>query len=272
MSGPGDVGGEVSGEEAAWRQLVAQYDLTVGQDLDNPPWPERESLPAPRQRPARRPIAPGGAGQEGARDGPEPDSTAQGSTAQGSTAQGSTAQGSTARDGPGPDSTAQGSTAQGSTAQDNTTLDGTTLDGTTLDGTTLDGTTLDGTTLDGTTLDGTIQDNAPATHADGHFADRTRIIRHASDPRSYSPPDEPEDGRYVPAPLPPVRLDPVAKGAWVGLVGGPAYLLIGVLLGWTISGIAAFAAIAAFVVGFVILVLRLGDGSKRDDDDDGAVV
>lgn len=107
---------------------------------------------------------------------------------------------------------------------------------------------------------------------DGYYIDRTRIVKPATDPRNYTPPDEPEDERYVPAPLPPVKLDPLAKIAWTALIGGPAYLLISVLLGWTISGFAAFAAIAAFVVGFVILVLRLGDGSRRDDDDDGAVL
>jgi hypothetical protein len=226
MSGPGDVGGEVSGEEAAWRQLVAQYDLTVGQDVDNPPWPERESLPEPGRRQARSSIAPDGAGRDGVQD----------------------------------------AMGQDGTAQDSAALDRTAEDRAALDGTAHPGTTQDGTTQRGAAQYGL------AANADGYFADRTRIIRHASDPRSYSPHDEPEDERFVPAPLPPLKLDPVAKAAWVGLIGGPAYLLIGVLLGWTISGIAAFAAIAAFVVGFVILVLRLGDGSKRDDDDDGAVV
>lgn len=237
MSGPGDVGGEVSGEEAAWRELVAHYDLAANQDLDNPPWPDRESLPEPGQWPARRSIAADGARQDGTQDSLERDGTA--------------------GDGLG---------------RDRPPLDGTPLDGTPLDDAALDDTALDGTPVDRMPLDGLGRDGAAANPAEGYYVDRTRIVRHASDPRNYSPPDEPEDERYVPAPLPPVTLDPVAKGAWVGLIGGPAYLLIGVLLGWTISGIAAFAAIAAFIVGFVILVLRLGDGSSRDDDDDGAVV
>jgi hypothetical protein len=102
-------------------------------------------------------------------------------------------------------------------------------------------------------------------------ADRTRVIRFAGDPRSYAPPEE-EDEPYVPAPLPPpAKLDAIAKAAWAGLIGGPLYLLMATFLHWTISGVTAFAAIAAFVGGFVTLVIRLGD-RNRDDDDDGAVV
>jgi hypothetical protein len=69
-----------------------------------------------------------------------------------------------------------------------------------------------------------------------------------------------------------MRMDPVSKGAWVALIGGPGYLLLGTLLQWTISGAEALAAIAAFITGFVILVLKMGDRPPRDEDDDGAVV
>jgi hypothetical protein len=76
----------------------------------------------------------------------------------------------------------------------------------------------------------------------------------------------------VPPPLP--RLDPVTKGAWLALFGGPLYLLISTAVGATISGLAAFLAVAAFVGGFVILVLRMDNGRPPDSgsDDDGAVV
>ena len=76
----------------------------------------------------------------------------------------------------------------------------------------------------------------------------------------------------VPPPLP--RLDPVTKGAWLALFGGPLYLLISTATGATISGLAAFLAVAAFVGGFVILVLRMDNGRPPDSgsDDDGAVV
>jgi hypothetical protein len=76
----------------------------------------------------------------------------------------------------------------------------------------------------------------------------------------------------VPPPLP--RLDPITKGAWLALFGGPLYLLISTAIGATISGLAAFLAVAAFVGGFVILVLRMDNGRPPDSgsDDDGAVV
>ena len=76
----------------------------------------------------------------------------------------------------------------------------------------------------------------------------------------------------VPPPLP--RLDPVTKGAWLALFGGPLYLLISTAIGTTISGLAAFLAVAAFIGGFVILVLRMDNGRPPDSgsDDDGAVV
>jgi hypothetical protein len=102
--------------------------------------------------------------------------------------------------------------------------------------------------------------------------DRTRVIRPAGDPRAYSPPEE-DDERYVPVPLPPpTRLDSVSKAALVGVLGGPGYLILSVFLHWTISAAAAFVAVAAFIAGFVTLVVRLGDRPRRDDDDDGAVL
>ena len=85
-----------------------------------------------------------------------------------------------------------------------------------------------------------------------------------------------DDEHYVPPPPPPLpSLPPIAKGAWLALFGGPAYLLIATLVGWTISGLWMFIAIGAFIAGFTILVLHLGDkdsGPSDPDDDDGAVV
>jgi hypothetical protein len=111
---------------------------------------------------------------------------------------------------------------------------------------------------------------------DGSYrpGERTHVVRPAGDPRSYTPPDEDDDDRYVPAPLPPpAKLDPISKGALAAVIGGPGYLLIAsVFLHWTISATAAFVAIAAFIGGFVTLVVKLGDRSRRDDDDDGAVL
>ncbi|MFD0902711.1 hypothetical protein [Actinomadura sediminis] len=97
---------------------------------------------------------------------------------------------------------------------------------------------------------------------------RARVIKPAAEPEF---PAEDEDGHYVPPPPPPLpAADPLTKGAWVALVGGPVYLLVTVILDWEVPGWAAFLAVAAFIGGFVTLVLRMGDEPR--DGDDGAVV
>jgi hypothetical protein len=95
-----------------------------------------------------------------------------------------------------------------------------------------------------------------------------------SSPRSWTAPDDEESEHYVPPPPPPLpSMSPVTKGAWVALFGGPTYLLVATLASWQVAGWALFLAIAAFIGGFTVLALRLGD---RPDDtsgpDDGAVV
>jgi hypothetical protein len=176
MSGPGDIDGEVSGEEAAWRDLVARFDAPCETDVTDAPWPAEEDLPGPDTAAAGLPSTEG----------------------------------------------------------------------------------------------------EPASQADDAVSpvDRTRVIRPASDPRSWTPAEEEdEDEPYVPPQLPPpARMDAVTKGAWVALVCGPGYLLLATLAGWTISGTEALVAIAAFIAGFVVLVMKMGDRPKRDDDDDGAVL
>jgi hypothetical protein len=93
-------------------------------------------------------------------------------------------------------------------------------------------------------------------------------------PRDTQAPQDPADEHFVPPPPPPLpRIDPVTKGAWLALFGGPFYLLVATAVGWEISGLAAFLAVAAFVGGFVVLVLRMDSGGPRDSGpDDGAVV
>jgi hypothetical protein len=87
------------------------------------------------------------------------------------------------------------------------------------------------------------------------------------------PVEEPEDHFVPPVPPPLPRLQPATKLAWIALFGGPLYLLIATATGATISGLAAFLAVAAFVGGFVVLVLRMDNGRPPDSGpDDGAVV
>ena len=106
---------------------------------------------------------------------------------------------------------------------------------------------------------------------------RARRIRARKAPPPRRGPEDDEEHFIPPAPPPLPRLDPITKGAWAALFGGPGYLVVATAAGWTVSGIAAFFAVAAFVTGFAILVLRMNEPSGPgpggpDDGDDGAVV
>jgi hypothetical protein len=198
MSGSGDIDGEVSGEEAAWRDLVARFDEPAGTDSATAPWPARENLPETETAVAGVTGAPGETAPDAADSARATESVA-----------------------PSDSQARPGLSRPGDIARP---------------------------------------------------ADRTRIVKPAGDPRSWMAAEE-EDEQYVPDPLPPpARMDPVTKGAWVALICGPAYLLLGTLVGWTISGSEALAAIAAFIAGFIILVVKMGDRPSRDDNDDGAVL
>ncbi|WP_067478343.1 hypothetical protein [Actinomadura hibisca] len=98
-----------------------------------------------------------------------------------------------------------------------------------------------------------------------------RVVKAADDDTDDYPPPADDEGHYVPPPPPPLpAADPLTKGAWLALVGGPLYLLVTVILDWDVPGYAAFLAVAAFIGGFVTLVLRMGDEPRGPDD--GAVV
>jgi hypothetical protein len=207
MTGAGDADGEISRDEATWRDLVARFDRPADTTLTEAPWPAREDLP--------------GSAATG-REAPR-----------------------TAADAPGQDIPGKPSPAADpvSTAPDQPP--------------------------------GARPGVRSLPEPGGYQpTDRTRVVRPAGDPRSYTPPDEDDNERYVPAPLPPpAKLDVISKAALVAVIGGPGYLLIAsVFLHWTISALAAFVAVAAFIGGFVTLVVKLGDRSRRDDDDDGAVL
>jgi hypothetical protein len=94
-------------------------------------------------------------------------------------------------------------------------------------------------------------------------------------PARGMPKDDPDDEHFVPPTPPPLpRLDPVTKGAWAALFGGPGYLVLATAAGWSIPALAAFCAVAAFVAGFAVLVLRMHgpESEGPDDNDNGAVV
>lgn len=83
--------------------------------------------------------------------------------------------------------------------------------------------------------------------------------------------EDEDEGHFIPPPPPPLpSADTTTKAAWAALFGGPLYLLIAAVLSWQVPGWVAFLAVAAFVGGFVTLVLRMGDDPR--DPDDGAVV
>jgi len=85
--------------------------------------------------------------------------------------------------------------------------------------------------------------------------------------------DVPPAERFVPPTPPPLpRLEPYQQLAWVGLVGGPAVLLVAVLFSLSLPTLVSGLAVGGFVAGFVTLVATMRD---RDDDIDpgsGAVV
>ncbi len=138
------------------------------------------------------------------------------------------------------------------------------------------------------------RDQGPTGYSPGAVGDRARVIRPAATPPvpaapASSPPvgassahdAGPDDDagdtteeHYVPPPPPPLpHLDPVTKGAWAALFGGPTYLLLTSFLGWTVPGWAALLAVMAFVGGFAVVVLRLGDGPSRGaGPDNGAML
>lgn len=251
----GGAGGGVSREEAAWRDLVARFDLPAS-PLAEAPWPAREHLPAPpplpgpdaataplrpAEPPAPKPPGPGHAGPAG------PDHTGPRHAAP------------AAPDHAGPPRAfpaPPGHARPGHAGPDHSGQAG-----------------LAGSPPAGPAQPGRPQPPRWDWPGSGQ-SDAARVVRPAGDPRSYTPPPDDADERYVPTPLPPpARLDSVSKLALAGVIGGPAYLLIvSLFLHWDISPTAAFIAVAAFIGGFVTLVVKLGDRPRRDDDDDGAVL
>lgn len=86
------------------------------------------------------------------------------------------------------------------------------------------------------------------------------------------PGDEEDNDRYVPPAPPPLpRGDFLTTLAWVGVLGGPLFLLIAALAWHDMPAELILAGVAAFIGGFVLLVARMPN-EHPDDPDDGAVV
>jgi len=241
-----DPDDDMSGDQAAWRDLVARLELPQYVDPASAPWPERENLGSTA---AAQPDSADGADQDRLQAAAgQPESAA--GTNSGSAGSAGSAAGTRSGQGTGADRSrvirpasflpfASESAVPVSPAP-------------------------------GSSTRGPAEHRAPddpAAEEDCDYAEADADI----DFLGYY--DELDD-RYVPPPVPaPPRLDPVARGAWTALFGGPGYLFVATLLNWQVPGWAALAGIIAFVAGFTVLVFRLGDGpSRRDGPDQGAVV
>ena len=89
-----------------------------------------------------------------------------------------------------------------------------------------------------------------------------------------SDPDAPapaEEGFVPPEPPPIPRGDLMTRLLWGGAIGGPLFLLVAAIAWRDAPRMLILAAVAAFVGGFVMLVVRMPH-DREDDDDDGAVV
>ncbi|GAA0414627.1 hypothetical protein Acor_09470 [Acrocarpospora corrugata] len=110
-----------------------------------------------------------------------------------------------------------------------------------------------------------VADPEPAVPAGSGEADE-------AEPAEAEEDDEDHDHYIPPPPAPLPKADALTKASWLALFGGPAYLLLAALLNWSMAPWIVFTAVAAFIGGFVALVVRMGDGPPSDGWDDGAVV
>lgn len=239
-----------SDEDATWRDLVARFE-TPTTTVGPVPWPDRENVPRPRPQAAYgADAADGSPGTRGASGSAPAPATGEDS------GPGEDNAGTQEPQEPQEDADARTRGAEGIRGFDDEGVRG----------------AFDTDTMPGATAPDVIQ-GARERRAAAHGT-RARRIRARRAPQEPAPED---DGEHFvpPPPLPLPKLDPVTKGAWAALFGGPGYLVVATAAGWSVPGIAAFCAVAAFVTGFAILVLRMnapGSGGPDDDGDDGAVV
>lgn len=237
-----------SDEDATWRDLVARFE-TPTTTAGPVPWPDRENVPRPRPQAAHGADAadgsPGTHGISGISGSPPAPAPALG---------GDGGPGAGTQE-PQEDADARTRGVEGIRGFDDEGVRG----------------AFDTDTMPGATAPDVIQ-GARERRAAAHGT-RARRIRARRAPQEPAPADDGE--HFVPPPPPPLpKLDPVTKGAWAALFGGPGYLVVATAAGWSVPGIAAFCAVAAFVTGFAILVLHMNEPGPGgpDDGDDGAVV
>ncbi len=76
--------------------------------------------------------------------------------------------------------------------------------------------------------------------------------------------------RFVPPPPPPLPTPTTDRlAAWLGVFGSPAVLLVCLVFGIDLPQLLAYLLVAAFVGGFLYLVIQMPRG-PRDPNDDGA--
>lgn len=93
------------------------------------------------------------------------------------------------------------------------------------------------------------------------------VVPAPEEPRELS--EDPEDGFVPPEPPPLPKLPPDRLAAWAGLFGSPLILLICLVTGFGLPDWAGYLLVAAFIGGFVYLVVKMPRG-PADPWDDGA--
>lgn len=271
---------DMSGEDAAWRDLVARFDLPGGPDGTAPPWPEREDLPPARHQQPRRGTEAQADTEAQAGTEAQADTEAPADVVPGAAVAGAAVPDDAVADRvPGTavaDDAAGASAATAGTAAAGTGTDAALADSDSGANAADAGEDQPGRSPERGRADGRSgsEEQAAATKPgppEPAIPDCTRVIKPAV-PVQLPAADDDED-HYIPPPPPPLPvLDPVAKGAWVALFGGPAYLLVATSAGWMLPGWATFGAVGAFVGGFAVLVIRMGDKPSRGSGPDSGAV